>query len=385
MNKIAHLVLIAMAALCMAGCQSDLKPSGLTVQLEQGFPNDSLSLKWSPKGEKMNLTPSGDGYEAELFLGDSLMPPVRLFLYRDIDSRYFNRLAGDWNRNGDPADDSVLTCSPSELRGKIWSSFDAMVDIPFSAEGDKNKVINRYPVSFWYVFDPAEEAAEQVLRFSRRGWMTGTIEGDSLKGSVLITDMKMDGVFDQNDSWALAMPGSEADLFTTDHSRAMSDHNWLGDKALRVVSVDPSGRLLTLERPDPGMSLEEELASRDQYASDRNAPRSGAVVPFLHDYQSAVDLASAGKKSILLDFETTWCGPCKLMDQWVYTADAVVERASNLIAVKIDGDQNRELVKKYQVNGYPTLILLDPSLNETGRRVGYQSIKQMLGFLPVTE
>jgi len=48
-------------------------------------------------------------------------------------------------------------------------------------------------------------------------------------------------------------------------------------------------------------------------------------VAFLNDFAAAEELARAEGKSLFLDFETEWCGPCHVMDEWVYTADVVVD------------------------------------------------------------
>ena len=118
--------------------------------------------------------------------------------------KYFNRLACDWNRNGSLGDDTVLTTTPSETRGKFWSSFATVIDIPVLDPKSGESVINPYALSFWYVEDPLEPDQEKVLRFSRRGWMLGRVELESVQAVIMLTEMEMDGVYDTLDSWALA-------------------------------------------------------------------------------------------------------------------------------------------------------------------------------------
>jgi thiol:disulfide interchange protein DsbD len=136
-----------------------------------------------------------------------------------------------------------------------------------------------------------------------------------------------------------------------------------------------------LVRFDPGMTREEEAAARDQMAVDRQVAHSGKSVAFLHDYKLANKERVSRNQALLIDFETTWCGPCKQMDQWVYSADPVVEKSVNLVAVKVDGDENRDLVKQYKVTAYPTIILVGTDGVEIRRVVGYQSVSQMIAFL----
>ena len=78
---------------------------------------------------------------------------------------------------------------------------------------------------------------------------------------------------------------------------------------------------------------------------------------------------------------TSWCGPCKQMDEWVYTADSVVDAASSLISAKVDGDDFPDIAKRFDVSGYPTMIRLEPNGEITGRLVGYQNVETMTTFL----
>ena len=47
------------------------------------------------------------------------------------------------------------------------------------------------------------------------------------------------------------------------------------------------------------------------------------------------------------------------------------------MGLKLDGDIEKELVQRYHVEGYPTMIVLDPAGKEI-KRFGYLSSKGML-------
>jgi hypothetical protein len=72
------------------------------------------------------------------------------------------------------------------------------------------------------------------------------------------------------------------------------------------------------------------------------------------------------------------------MDQWVYTADAVVSASRAVIAVKVDGDDHPDLAKGHSVIGYPTMILLGPDGTEIRRLEGYRGVAEMAAFLTAT-
>ena len=110
------------------------------------------------------------------------------------------------------------------------------------------------------------------------------------------------------------------------------------------------------------------------------APRAAKPLAFGGDLAAALATAKQDKKRVFIDFQTTWCGPCRQMEQMVYTAAAVVTAADGVIAVKLDGDEQRELVKSYGVAAYPTMLLLDQDGNELKRAVGYRSVAAMVEF-----
>jgi thioredoxin-related protein len=50
------------------------------------------------------------------------------------------------------------------------------------------------------------------------------------------------------------------------------------------------------------------------------------------------------------------------------------------VGVKLDGDLAKDLVSRFHVEGYPTMIVLDSSGKEI-KRFGYRSSTEMLGIL----
>jgi len=295
------------------------------VSLTPQSPTEDVSMRWSPKGKQLSLTEKNAGLETELRLGGDDVLPILLRLEKGEGEKYFNRLAGDWNRNGRLDDDTVLTTTPSETRGKFWSSFATVVDIPVVDPSREENDINPYALSFWYVEDPLEPDLEKVLRFSRRGWMLGRLELDDIPAVIMLTEMEMDGIYDTKDSWALAEEENPEDLYESANSRSLLNHAWLGDKAYKVKSIHPSGREVELQAFDPGITRADEDRARDTLAADREAARSGQQVNFSHDFENNLKLSKEQDKLLFIDFETTWCGPCRTMDLYVYTADLVVE------------------------------------------------------------
>ena len=93
------------------------------------------------------------------------------------------------------------------------------------------------------------------------------------------------------------------------------------------------------------------------------------------DYPAALKKASKENKLVLLDFTgSNWCPWCIKLDQEIFAQKAFQEYAEkNLILVLVDfpqgkklseqseslKKQNSDLQTKYNIQGYPTLLLLD--------------------------
>lgn len=60
-------------------------------------------------------------------------------------------------------------------------------------------------------------------------------------------------------------------------------------------------------------------------------------------------------KPVLLDFYTTWCGPCKMLGQVLEELDKEQE---DFQIVKVDVDENPNLAEEWQVSSVPALFFI---------------------------
>lgn len=99
------------------------------------------------------------------------------------------------------------------------------------------------------------------------------------------------------------------------------------------------------------------------------------------DYQAARAQAKKDNKLVLLSFTgSTWCPPCiKLAQDTFSQAEFKKFAEANLDLVELDFPanqmeataENQKLATQYEIQGFPTLILLNSDGKEIARNVGY--------------
>ncbi len=99
------------------------------------------------------------------------------------------------------------------------------------------------------------------------------------------------------------------------------------------------------------------------------------------DIPAALALAKAENKPVFINFTgSDWCGWCQMMDKKVFDKaewDAWAEKNMVLLWMDFPRDKtlvpeelkekNKALAEKFDVQGYPTYVLLDPTGKEIGR------------------
>ena len=104
---------------------------------------------------------------------------------------------------------------------------------------------------------------------------------------------------------------------------------------------------------------------------------------WIENFDEAQKLALSQKKHVLVDFTgSDWCGYCIRLDRDVFAKPDFKEFGEkNLILLEVDFPkgkpqppelvkQNESLGRKFRVEGYPTLVLLNPEGKEVKRWVG---------------
>lgn len=102
------------------------------------------------------------------------------------------------------------------------------------------------------------------------------------------------------------------------------------------------------------------------------------------DFKAALEQAAKENKPVLLDFTgSDWCGWCIKLNKETFSQPEFKKfAAKKLITVELDfpnsksqpaevKKQNEELQAKFNVEGFPTLVLLNSQGKEIARNAGY--------------
>ena len=97
-------------------------------------------------------------------------------------------------------------------------------------------------------------------------------------------------------------------------------------------------------------------------------------IEFQHiSFNEALVKAKKENKMVFMDCFTTWCGPCKALAKNVFPQQEVGDYYNaNYVCVKMDMEKGEgpELLKRYAIQGFPTLLFIDGDGKVISKRVG---------------
>lgn len=99
------------------------------------------------------------------------------------------------------------------------------------------------------------------------------------------------------------------------------------------------------------------------------------------EWNAVLKQAQKEKKMIFVDGYTSWCGPCKVLANTVFTNDTVADFYNrHFVNVKMDMEKGEgpELAKRYEVRAFPTLLYIDQRGNLVHCVVGFQEPQKLI-------
>jgi thiol-disulfide isomerase/thioredoxin len=103
------------------------------------------------------------------------------------------------------------------------------------------------------------------------------------------------------------------------------------------------------------------------------------------DFDKALERAKADNKLIVMDIYADWCAPCKMMDANTFSDPKVQQRLGDFVPVKIDGDNEPMLARRYGTQSYPTISIVLPDGSPLLREASYKDVDMFMDLLTRAE
>lgn len=183
---------------------------------------------------------------------------------------------------------------------------------------------------------------------------------------------------------------------TKDYQKLLTQLPQLKDIQLRTI-VELSLKYDELEPDDRAAVIayyrEREQAYREVRSSyargyqeiadglEKPATTSEGVIFAQGSFNEVLAQAKAESKMVFVDCYTSWCGPCKMLAKQTFPDPSVGEFFNpRFVSIQIDMEKGEgiELAKKWGVDAYPTMLILDANGEVKGRIVGFLKPQQLV-------
>ena len=101
------------------------------------------------------------------------------------------------------------------------------------------------------------------------------------------------------------------------------------------------------------------------------------------EFETVLAEARAQNRHVMIDFWTSWCGPCKKMMKETFVDKEVVAATKGFLCVSVDAESNlgAPIAARYGVGAYPTFVFLKPDGTPAGTQVGFKTAPAFVDIL----
>ncbi|MCB1171917.1 MAG: thioredoxin family protein [Leptospiraceae bacterium] len=97
--------------------------------------------------------------------------------------------------------------------------------------------------------------------------------------------------------------------------------------------------------------------------------------------ENSLKQAASANKPLIIDIYASWCMYCRRMQSEVYPDPAIQKLTNQFIRVRLNGEKHPDLMTRYTVRGFPTMIFLNSRGLLIGRLSGYQNAGRLSKYL----
>lgn len=114
-----------------------------------------------------------------------------------------------------------------------------------------------------------------------------------------------------------------------------------------------------------------------------NLPEKAKTILFMESTFYALKKAKTTHKYLFVDAYASWCGPCKQLKTTTFKdSDAADFFNKNFVNLALDMEKGEgiALASKWDVQEYPTLLIVDYNGKVLLRSIGFLNAKQLVAF-----
>ncbi|MEX0936777.1 MAG: thioredoxin family protein [Pirellulales bacterium] len=98
---------------------------------------------------------------------------------------------------------------------------------------------------------------------------------------------------------------------------------------------------------------------------------------FVRGFVRGFERARQQGRPAMLFFTADWCTFCKQMEREAFRDQSVIDLSRHFVCVLVDADEETEVCREFDVDGFPTIVFLLPNGAQPGRLIGKQPSVQL--------